>query len=75
MKRDEICVQVEAWIEDIQHYITTHASSGKVLPNYLAGLKKHYETLKMEFKKMTAPPGLENCKSKRFDIENDGELK
>ncbi|CAK5092009.1 unnamed protein product [Meloidogyne enterolobii] len=76
MKRDEICVQVEAWIEDIQHYITTHASSGKVLPNYLAGLKKHYETLKMEFNKMTAPPGLENCKSKRFDIENEGgELK
>uniref|UniRef100_A0A915NRX6 UBC core domain-containing protein n=1 Tax=Meloidogyne floridensis TaxID=298350 RepID=A0A915NRX6_9BILA len=25
--------------------------------------------------RMTAPPGLENCKSKRFDIENDGELK
>ncbi|KAL7076726.1 hypothetical protein ACQ4LE_003795 [Meloidogyne hapla] len=72
MKRDEICDQVEAWIEDIQNYITTHASSGKVLPSYLAGLKKHFETLKMEFKKMTAPLGLENCKSKRFEIEKDG---
>jgi hypothetical protein len=39
MKRDEICDQIEVWIEDIQHYITTHASSGKILPSYLAGLK------------------------------------
>ncbi|KAF7639067.1 UBIQUITIN_CONJUGAT_2 domain-containing protein [Meloidogyne graminicola] len=71
MKRDIICNQVEAWIEEIQHYITTHASSGKVLPSYLAGLKKHYETLKIEFKNMSAPSGLEDFKSQRFDKEKD----
>ena len=39
LKRDEICEQIEGWIEETQSYITNKVSSSKTLPAYLAGSK------------------------------------
>ncbi|KAH7727747.1 baculoviral IAP repeat-containing protein 6-like isoform X4 [Aphelenchoides avenae] len=72
LKRDEICEQVQAWIADLERYIsevpsTSDPNNTTVFPSRLAALKKNFEDLKTEMRKMKAPQGLENVRSKQFD--------
>jgi len=67
LKRDEICEQVEGWIEETQINVTSKGSNNKTLSAYVSGLKKQYELLKDEFEKMECPSELSSilC-SRRF---------
>lgn len=38
LKRDEICTQVQEWIDETKAYIDSHPSGSKSLPNFLTGL-------------------------------------
>jgi len=63
LKRDEICLQIEEWIQETRELIAKNPTV-KQLPSHLTLMEKNFESLLIEFNKMECPVGLEYCKSK-----------
>jgi baculoviral IAP repeat-containing protein 6 len=71
IKRDEICEQIEGWINEMQKLVDTATDQSiRVTRNSLTGLIKNFEDLKTEFSKMKAPEGLSKVISKYFPNSN-----
>ncbi|XP_064112985.1 baculoviral IAP repeat-containing protein 6-like isoform X2 [Macrobrachium nipponense] len=58
LKHKEIMEQVEGWITDMES-LSENRRAGKTIAHNTVGLKKSFQLLKDEFRKMSPPPGLE----------------
>lgn len=58
LKHKEILEQIEAWIADMET-LSENRRAGKNIAHNTVGLKKNFQLLKEEFRKMSPPPGLE----------------
>lgn len=58
LKHKEIMEQVDGWITNMES-LSENRRTGKNIAHNTVGLKKNFQLLKEEFRKMTPPPGLE----------------
>ncbi|KAK8727583.1 hypothetical protein OTU49_009634 [Cherax quadricarinatus] len=58
LKHKEILEQVDSWITNMEA-LSENRRTGKNIAHNTVGLKKNFQLLKEEFRKMSPPPGLE----------------
>ncbi|XP_069180397.1 baculoviral IAP repeat-containing protein 6 isoform X6 [Procambarus clarkii] len=58
LKHKEILEQVDGWISNMEA-LSENRRTGKNIAHNTVGLKKNFQLLKEEFRKMTPPPGFE----------------